>query len=412
MDELDSIIRQINEEFGEGTITTANEIPRPERALEKQAIDDFMDRNPMMDGGMLVKPSADGSRPGYARIKGVKGGSDYKPLTKENVKLLKTRYADEIKNTKGGYEKWRADPKNSWKISGVRKGNITADTPKKPEVDLDALEKIIERTNQENKIYSKKEISKIYFDEKNVKQSRIHSDKADKIFKKILPPEEKVNRVIEQMLISDEPLPEITFKSKDANAKANWRKYIINEVGEGKGDGLKKLLKNNKFYKKNAEVLNYMFNIRNDIEGMTFKDALDYATKAKKGMPRLSGMKGNFSFSPVYRTMDFAFRNWDANKGKGLVKFFDKNGKPITWSPGLKKLDYNTVSFSKGGKQTFSVNGKYNNSISIRADGEQFFPKVFEAVKTRNALLDTKVDDPFRKGKQILLQMSQLWVRI
>jgi hypothetical protein len=65
MDELDSIIRQINEEFGEGTITTASEMPRPERALEKQAIDDFMDRNPMAGGGMLVQPSADGRRPGY-----------------------------------------------------------------------------------------------------------------------------------------------------------------------------------------------------------------------------------------------------------------------------------------------------------------------------------------------------------
>jgi len=53
MDELDSIIKQINEEFGEGTITTANEAPRPERALEKQAIDDFMDRNPMAGGGRM-----------------------------------------------------------------------------------------------------------------------------------------------------------------------------------------------------------------------------------------------------------------------------------------------------------------------------------------------------------------------
>ena len=69
MDELDSIIRQINEEFGEGTIMPASEMPRPERALEKQAIDDFMERNPMADGGMLVKPSADGRRPGYARQK-------------------------------------------------------------------------------------------------------------------------------------------------------------------------------------------------------------------------------------------------------------------------------------------------------------------------------------------------------
>jgi len=380
-----------------------------------------LESRPMFnDGGMLVKPSADGSRPGYARVKTSKGnigGSDYKPLTEDQTKLLKTRYADEIKK-QGGYKKWRANPKNNWKVSYVRKGKITADTFKKTELDLDALEKIIDRTNLENKIYSQKEISDLYFKEKKIKpkgESRSvirpsENKEIKNLFDKIILPEEKVNRVIEQMLISDEPLPEITFKSKDANAKANWRKYIINEVGEGAGDGLKNLLKNNKFYKKNAEVLNYMSNIRNDIEDMNFKDAIDYATKAKKGMPRLSGMKGNFSFSPVYRTMDFAFRNWDANKGKGLVKFFDKNGKPITWSPGLKKLDYNTVSFSKGDKQTFSVNGKYNNSISIRADGEQFFPKVFDAVKTRNALLDTMVDSPFKKGEQMLF--SELITKI
>ena len=50
----------------DGEVTTADKIDRPERALEKQAIDDFMDRNPMAGGGMLLQPSADGSRPGYA----------------------------------------------------------------------------------------------------------------------------------------------------------------------------------------------------------------------------------------------------------------------------------------------------------------------------------------------------------
>ena len=85
MDELDSIIRQINEEFGEGTITTASEMPRPERALEKQAIDDFMDRNPMAGGGMLVQPSADGRRPGYKFKKDP-------ALTKERNKAAKYFY--------------------------------------------------------------------------------------------------------------------------------------------------------------------------------------------------------------------------------------------------------------------------------------------------------------------------------
>ena len=66
MDELDEIIKQINDEFGEGTITTASEMPRPQSSLDREAFEDFNTRNPMAGGGMLVQPSADGSRPGYA----------------------------------------------------------------------------------------------------------------------------------------------------------------------------------------------------------------------------------------------------------------------------------------------------------------------------------------------------------
>ena len=54
MDELDEIIKQINEEFGEGTITTANEAPRPQASLDREAFDDFNKRNPMAYGGQLT----------------------------------------------------------------------------------------------------------------------------------------------------------------------------------------------------------------------------------------------------------------------------------------------------------------------------------------------------------------------
>ena len=38
----------------DGEVTTADKIDRPERALEKEAIDDFMKRNPMAYGGKLT----------------------------------------------------------------------------------------------------------------------------------------------------------------------------------------------------------------------------------------------------------------------------------------------------------------------------------------------------------------------
>ncbi len=63
-------IKQMQEMYGEGVITTADKLERPPKALELQMFQDFDIRNPKADGGsagQLVKPSVDGSRPGYAR---------------------------------------------------------------------------------------------------------------------------------------------------------------------------------------------------------------------------------------------------------------------------------------------------------------------------------------------------------
>ena len=54
----------------DGEVTTADKIDRPQQALDREAYDDFMKRNPMAGGGMLVQPSADGSRPEYGAAKG------------------------------------------------------------------------------------------------------------------------------------------------------------------------------------------------------------------------------------------------------------------------------------------------------------------------------------------------------
>ena len=90
--DFDAFIELVKEQQGidlSEVLTTADQIKRPEKALEDQAIIDFNKRNPMAGGGMLVQPSADGSRPGYAKSK--KGyGQDAAPLTKEQEKKHKT----------------------------------------------------------------------------------------------------------------------------------------------------------------------------------------------------------------------------------------------------------------------------------------------------------------------------------
>ena len=68
MTDLLEYIKKMQEMYGDDVITTADKINRPEpkkEVKEIEAINAFMKRNPKAGGGMLVKPSADGSRPGY-----------------------------------------------------------------------------------------------------------------------------------------------------------------------------------------------------------------------------------------------------------------------------------------------------------------------------------------------------------
>ena len=54
--ELDEFIELVKEQQGidlSGVLTTADKIGRPQQALDREAYDDFMKRNPMMDGGRM-----------------------------------------------------------------------------------------------------------------------------------------------------------------------------------------------------------------------------------------------------------------------------------------------------------------------------------------------------------------------
>ena len=51
--------------FDEDEVTTADQIDRPQSALDREMFQDASERFNKADGGMLVQPSADGSRPGY-----------------------------------------------------------------------------------------------------------------------------------------------------------------------------------------------------------------------------------------------------------------------------------------------------------------------------------------------------------
>ena len=141
MDDLESVIEQLKQELGEDKITTASDpkIKRPEKALERDMYKDFMDRNPLAGGGMLVQPGFGGTRQGYREDKG-------RPVTKtkltkkqvqeiykdlpENVyvmvqergknKIPEYTYRAGVRGDRIGKENWRmalkATPENKKKI--------------------------------------------------------------------------------------------------------------------------------------------------------------------------------------------------------------------------------------------------------------------------------------------------------
>jgi hypothetical protein len=108
MKDLDQKIIELMDLFDDEQVTTADKIDRPQQALEKEAIDDFMKRNPMAGGGMLVQPGFGGVRQGYA--------DETFDLDKVNKLRKKGKTADQIaeefKSNKRKYERFVAANKN------------------------------------------------------------------------------------------------------------------------------------------------------------------------------------------------------------------------------------------------------------------------------------------------------------
>jgi|TARA_R100001440_G_scaffold53988_1_gene73821 hypothetical protein len=121
LDNLEEAIRKLQDLYDDPDIVIpASQLPEKENPYK-----DFEDRNPMAGGGMLVQPSADGSRPGYAGNKGY-----VKPLSPELQKLFnKTNPGEEWGKGKFADEKargnWKNDAPRKQKILNVTSNLIT-----------------------------------------------------------------------------------------------------------------------------------------------------------------------------------------------------------------------------------------------------------------------------------------------
>ena len=131
-------IKQMQEMYGEDVITTADKIKRPEPkpiVKEIEAFNEFMKRNPKADGGQLVAPSVDGSRPGYASKK-ITDPKQLKLLEESAKKYGYDSYAD-VPDTKqkepgkslwGDKEKILSDVRR--RLKGVPEGRGSPGVPR------------------------------------------------------------------------------------------------------------------------------------------------------------------------------------------------------------------------------------------------------------------------------------------
>ena len=340
-------IKQMQEMYGEDVITTADKLEKPPKTVVREMFQNAFKDNKADGGragynnGQLVTPSADGSRPGYQ-------GKENKYIPPK-IKKQFENVTEEVKKL-------------------VNKANVG-----------EKHVKILDITKEIEKKFKIK-VSGGRLDIRSYPSLLNLDSRADKI-----------DKVLKNMLIDDKPL------------KNSWYDAIQNRTGISQdtiGDYLKKSQTYNVIKNEGANYLKYISSkkLGVNLKNMSFSDQLKYASELKKGMPTYTDMEGNkrYSGKPRNKVMEFALRNWNQNKGEGPIKFFNKNGKLISWEFG-KKLSYTNVSFSYAGK-----NHKFNKMDMNYLKTN--FPEVYEKQTALNRLAIKEVDNPFKKGSKIAVK--------
>jgi len=344
-------------------------IPVKKKTVEEmEAVNRFVRANPRTEkagGGMLVQPGFGGTRQGYSEEKG---------------------------------------PSKNPKINErfVKVNNY--------------LKELIPKLNAEEKFYTKEEVSSMVEKKFNIKpryqiiyyKGQPSKFKVNQFTKKSYPiittldsSDEKVDKVIKNMLIEDKPLDDFFLKALLKRTDLRSTK-IINKLQNNqtyqvlKDQGLDSLLQ--RFNKTTQHGF---------LKKLSLSDQLTTALELEKGTPRFTGVedikgqskKGGvygrkgFTYSPKFRVMEFAKRNWNRNKGEGAVTFVDQKGKPIKWQFGLE-LPFNKVGFV--------YNGKTYRSIDLTPElMKKDFPEVYNTQLAINRLNTQVIDDPINKGKTI-----------
>jgi len=373
------------------------------------------------EDGQLVRNTVDGSRPGYQGKKFIDEDTFIDEY--ENFQKLKNNLGTDnefAKYLNKNYKTERADRKGhsgkfTTKVVQVNRKRYEIKTPLSnlpPSVQKQFtevtkyLEEIIPKLNASEKYVTKEQVSSMVEKKFNIKPKykmvagekyKVNKFDPDKypIMNNLDSVETKIENTLKNMLIEDKPLKNFWHLALQERTGLDQR-TIWGRINDSptykviKDQGAVSL--KNRFNKLESHSF---------LKELSFSDQLTQALEMEKGMPRFTGMgkEKYYTHSPKFKAMDFAKRNFHQNQGNGAVKFYNKNGKPITWNYGTE-LPYKEVYFTYNGKK-YSASDKIKNTNNLTNIEilKKDFPEVYKNQTAINNLRRQRVDNPFGKGK-------------
>ena len=465
MEDLQDKIIELMDLFDDEQVTTADKIDRPQRALDREAIDDFMKRNPMAGGGMLVQPSADGSRPGYAgtRKEATTKVINKLDLDKKNIKLngddfitgkvqsyipegVGKKYVDEyidfvdknyLKNDMSMVEPFQAYIKNKYP---KRYAKIISDVNESGYRNLKGIHttyktalanELITAANNQLKFVNQFDILKKLIPSKRAalyeksgglftKPPEWATEDTLKNFKNLDKMEDKLSKALTYMVennvtIIDPKKVKIPGSGAAREKASPIRKMMHYLAGGGSEKNLNDALKINPWYQsqnfKVGDTTKNTFNYLSatyakDFIGQPFNDAYDFVLQ-RRGRITLKGM----SKQPLPENLiwEFAARSAQRNFTDGVpidqwpVKILDKNGKVVDL--GKFPVDSTGRKIIDTTNFQFEYNGEIFNRKNLKTKGVQsgYFNDIYKISSQLNDYLKQPVPDPDNPKKTISL---------
>jgi len=442
--ESDAVKDMINKQYGPGTMKYGSEIPQPSQrpdVIEIDAINSFMKRNPAADGGVIGKPGgvvepgvmyygknvrvdAGKSRNQYGEVnldskakKITKAVNRYNKLltdglAKKDISKIPSFQGWFIKN----YPEMNAGNANKY----INDGRVKVKPLIRDKVKFDFVQQLVDEANAKNKHTKWIDIeSKVTNFEGRKTQRRADTGQYRKYIDQLDTIEDKYNKAFQNILDNpDEPL-NLKFKKYSSGSGVDrtsfLKKYLYEQVQAGTTANIKKALDKNPFYSKNKNLIEkYAFysgtvgGEGRSFQGKTFNEALQFGKDNIGGRVIFSG--SGKTKGPAEDIYNFALRSWDTSNRQQIplsdqkVIFYDKKtNKPIKWGDvprgkdNFKKLKINDVYFKY---KEDPKNTKWDIE-TVRGKGKTsgLFDEVYDSFKAYQTLVNTKVDNPFGKGK-------------